>query len=175
MVFMAAFPARPRAEDIFLDANLAACAAARRDAGHARGTSLCHSGSRETAVRNPSLTIVVMDSGFAAEPVIGRAFARPVGAPRNDELQLLLPGRRGRLALLLPLLFLGAVAAVEATGGGAEHAVMSGIVTGDAADHGAFQAAFARAGEAAAIASVASVTMARADFMTRVLLKRSRH
>src|SRR6266404_2343885 len=73
------------------------------------------------------------------------------GVRRDDEwiasteraLQLLLPGRR-RLALALLLLFLllGAVAAVQAAGGGAEHAVMAGIVTGDAADRGAFQAAF---------------------------------
>src|SRR5260370_2923036 len=52
---------------------------------------------------------------------------------------LLLPG--GRLALLQPLLLFRAVAAVEAAGGGAEHAVMARIVTGDAADHGTFQAA----------------------------------
>ena len=64
-------------------------------------------------------------------------------APRNDgrASHLLLPGRRLALALLQPLLLLGAVAAVEAAGGGTEHAVMAGIVTGNAADHGAFQAA----------------------------------
>jgi hypothetical protein len=33
------------------------------------------------------------------------------------------------------------VVAVEAAGGGAEHAVMAGIVAGDAADHGALDAA----------------------------------
>jgi hypothetical protein len=44
--------------------------------------------------------------------------------------------------VLLPRLLLGAVAAVEATGGGAERAVMAGIVAGDPADYGAFQAAF---------------------------------
>ena len=65
---------------------------------------------------------------------------------RNDGgeiLQLLLPGRRPGLALLvlLPVLFVGAVAAVGAAGDGAEHAVVAGIVTGDAADHGALQAA----------------------------------
>jgi hypothetical protein len=42
----------------------------------------------------------------------------------------------------LPVLLVGAVAAVGATGDGAEHAMMAGIVTGDTADHGAFQAAF---------------------------------
>src|SRR5229473_647532 len=57
-------------------------------------------------------------------------------------LQLLLPRRRRPALALLLFLLLGAVAAVEAAGGGAEHAVMAGIVTGDAADRGAFQAAF---------------------------------
>ena len=36
---------------------------------------------------------------------------------------------------------LGMVAAVEAAGGGAEHAVMAGIMTGDTADDGALDAA----------------------------------
>ena len=47
------------------------------------------------------------------------------------------------LLLLLPLQFLlfGVAAAVNASGDGAEHAVMNGIVTGDAADHRALQAA----------------------------------
>src|ERR1035441_2395032 len=53
--------------------------------------------------------------------------------------QLLLSGRR--LLLLQPLLLLGVMAAVEAAGGRAEHAVMGGIVAGDAADHRALQAA----------------------------------
>src|SRR5258708_18181512 len=62
-------------------------------------------------------------------------------------LQLLMPRRRRlTLALLLLVLLLGAVAAVEAAGGGAEHAVMAGIVTGDAADHGALQAALGVSG-----------------------------
>src|ERR1700733_11548565 len=42
--------------------------------------------------------------------------------------------------LLLTLLLLGAVTAIEAASGRAKHAVMAGIVTGDAADHGALQA-----------------------------------
>src|SRR5260370_182847 len=60
-------------------------------------------------------------------------------APRNDGLasHLLLPGRRLALALLLPLLLLGAVAAVAAAGVGAEPAVMSRIVTGEDAHHSA--------------------------------------
>ena len=73
-----------------------------------------------------------MDSGLALR------------APRNDVLHLLVSGGRLTalaLLLLLPLLLVGAMAAVEASGGGAEHAVMAGKVTGDAADHGAFQAA----------------------------------
>src|SRR3984893_4901058 len=56
-------------------------------------------------------------------------------------LQPLLPGGRRALALP-PLLLVGAVAAVGAAGDSAKHAVMAGIVTGDTADHGAFQAAF---------------------------------
>jgi hypothetical protein len=60
----------------------------------------------------------------------------------GERSHLLLPGRRLALTLLLPRLLLGAMAAVEASGGSAKHAVMAGIVTGDAADHGAFQAAF---------------------------------
>src|SRR5216684_3440410 len=58
----------------------------------------------------------------------------------KDRSQLLLPG--ARLALLLALLHFRAVAAVGASGESADRAVMSGIVAGDAADHGAFQAAF---------------------------------
>ena len=42
--------------------------------------------------------------------------------------------------LLLPLLLPGAVAAVETTGGRTQETVMAGIVTGDAANHRAFQA-----------------------------------
>jgi hypothetical protein len=62
----------------------------------------------------------------------------------GETLQLALVS--GRLAwlgllLLLPGLFLGAMAAVGAAGDGADHAVMAGIVTGDAADHGALDAA----------------------------------
>jgi hypothetical protein len=45
------------------------------------------------------------------------------------------------LALLLALLLLGAMAAIETAGGCAEHAVMASVVTGDAADRGALQAA----------------------------------
>src|ERR1700733_12710204 len=54
--------------------------------------------------------------------------------------------------LLLTFLLPGAVAAVEATGGSAEHAMVTSVMTGDAADHGALQAtlglgAFGRNGE----------------------------
>jgi len=45
------------------------------------------------------------------------------------------------LRRLLPLLFLGAVAAVEAAGGRAQYAMVAGIVTGNTADGCAFQAA----------------------------------
>src|SRR5258707_1069562 len=55
-----------------------------------------------------------------------------------SRLQFLLPGRDP--GLLLALLFIGAMAAIGATGDGAEHAVMSGIMTGDAADRGAPEA-----------------------------------
>jgi len=53
---------------------------------------------------------------------------------------LLLPGRCLAL-LLLKLLLPGVAAAVDAAGDGAEHAVMAGIVTGDAADHRTLDAA----------------------------------
>jgi len=54
--------------------------------------------------------------------------------------------------LLLTFLLPGAVAAVEATGSRAEHAMVTSVMTGDAADHGALQAtlglgAFGRNGE----------------------------
>ena len=52
-----------------------------------------------------------------------------------------LPDRNLRLLILLLLPLIGVVAAVEAAGRGAEQAVMAGIVTGDAADRRAFQAA----------------------------------
>jgi type IV secretory pathway TrbL component len=55
-------------------------------------------------------------------------------------LQLALPVHLALLLLLL-LLLVGVVAAVETAGGGAEHAVMTGIVAGDAADDGALDAA----------------------------------
>src|SRR6266849_10124366 len=58
----------------------------------------------------------------------------------RERSYLLLPG--GRLPLRLARLLLGAMAAVGASGERADRAVMSGIVAGDAADHGAFQAAF---------------------------------
>jgi len=46
-----------------------------------------------------------------------------------------------RLRLLLPLLILGVVAAVETAGRRAKHAVMTGVMPGHAADHGALDAA----------------------------------
>ena len=49
--------------------------------------------------------------------------------------------RRTLLLLPLQLLLLRVAAAVDAAGDGAEHAVMAGIVTGDAADRRALQAA----------------------------------
>jgi hypothetical protein len=42
--------------------------------------------------------------------------------------------------LLLTLLLLGAVTPIEAASGRTKHAVMAGIMTGDAADHGTLQA-----------------------------------
>src|SRR6266849_3226365 len=57
----------------------------------------------------------------------------------RERSYLLLPG--GRLSRRLARLLLGAIAAVGASGESADRAVMSGIVAGDAADHGAFQAA----------------------------------
>ena len=42
--------------------------------------------------------------------------------------------------LLLTLLLPGAVAAIEATGGRAEHAMVTSVMTGDAADHSTLQA-----------------------------------
>jgi len=59
---------------------------------------------------------------------------------REQALMLL-----GRL-LLLPFLFLGTVAAVEAAGGGPKQTMMTGVVTGNTADHRAFQAAFGLGG-----------------------------
>jgi hypothetical protein len=44
--------------------------------------------------------------------------------------------------LPLPFLLLGVAAAIEAAGSGAEDAVMTGVVAGDAADDGALDAAF---------------------------------
>src|SRR6185312_15118270 len=62
---------------------------------------------------------------------------------RNERRALHLALRVARIALrlLLAILLVGAVAAVEAAGGGAEHAVMAGVMAGDAADHGALEAA----------------------------------
>ena len=60
---------------------------------------------------------------------------------RRPALHLLLPGRGLALLLLLQLLLPGLAAAVDAAGDRAENAVMNGIVTGDAADHRALQAA----------------------------------
>src|SRR6185369_17143377 len=87
-----------------------------------------HSGSRETAVRNPYALSWLW--------IPGLRFARP----GTTELQLLLPRGPSGLLLSLTVLFVGAVPAIGAAGDGADDAVMSGIVTGDAANHGAFQA-----------------------------------
>ena len=74
--------------------------------------------------------------------VPGSRVARPGTTVANFRcLQFLLTRGRSALGLLAVLLF-RAMAAVETAGRGAEHAVVAGIVTGDAADHGAFQAAF---------------------------------
>ena len=62
--------------------------------------------------------------------------------PNDEAYSFSCPAGRLALLLALPILFVGAVAAVEAAGGGAEHAMVAGIMAGDAADHGAFQAAF---------------------------------
>src|ERR1700761_1764315 len=72
----------------------------------------------------------------------GAGSSRAGGSVLYLPLRILLRG--GPLALLLLLLarlLLGAMAAIGAAGDGAEHAVMAGIVTGDAADRGALQAA----------------------------------
>jgi hypothetical protein len=63
------------------------------------------------------------------------------------------------------------MAAVGASGESADHAMMSGIVTGDAADRGAFRQPLALAGETEAAASAARVKNANRVFMTRYLLK----
>ena len=65
-----------------------------------------------------------------------------IEATARDALQPLLPGGRRALALpvrlpLLLALFMGAVAAVEAAGGCPEHAMVPGVMAGDAADRGA--------------------------------------
>jgi hypothetical protein len=69
------------------------------------------------------------------------AGAQPVDAIAAGADSLLL---RVRLLLspLLLLLLPGAMAAIEAAGGGSQQTVMAGIVSGNAADHGALQAAF---------------------------------
>src|ERR1700761_2149306 len=60
----------------------------------------------------------------------------------NERRALHLAVRVAGIALrLLAILLVGAVAAVKATGGGAEQAVMAGKVAGSAADHGALDAA----------------------------------
>jgi hypothetical protein len=43
--------------------------------------------------------------------------------------------------ILIPLLLIGAVAAIETAGCGAEHAMMTGVVTGDATDQRSLDAA----------------------------------
>src|SRR5258708_34362045 len=79
------------------------------------------------------------------EPGISRFRVCSCGPSRNDEytLHLLSRGRSRRLtlALLLARLLLGVAAAIDTAGDRTEHAMMDGIVTGDAADHGALQAA----------------------------------
>ena len=60
-------------------------------------------------------------------------YLHPAGAVIDRQILIL------RL-LLLTLLLLGAVAAIEAAGGGAKHAMVTSVMTGDAADCGALQA-----------------------------------
>jgi hypothetical protein len=59
---------------------------------------------------------------------------------RRQALQLLLTRRPAALRLMLPVLLIGAMAAIGASGDRAEHAMMSRVMPGDAADHGALQA-----------------------------------
>ena len=73
--------------------------------------------------------------------------------------------------LLLPRLLLGTMASIEAAGGSAKHAMVAGIVTGDAADHSALQAALGLGDEGAASASVATASNAAMVFMTVVPMK----
>src|SRR6185437_5254708 len=65
--------------------------------------------------------------------------ARPVECASHLPLRVVRLAVRRLLSLLL--LLRGAVMAVEAAGGGAEHAVMAGNMAGDAADDGALDAA----------------------------------
>jgi hypothetical protein len=75
-----------------------------------------------------------------AEHAVALPIRRFQLSEHERQLQLFLPGGRRRLTLLLAFLFLGLVATVEAAGGGAEQAVMAGIVTGNTANRGAFEA-----------------------------------
>jgi hypothetical protein len=62
----------------------------------------------------------------------------------GEILHLVLTGGRLTLPLgllLLLLAFVGFVTAVQATRGGTQHAMMAGIMTGDAADHRPLDAA----------------------------------
>jgi hypothetical protein len=60
----------------------------------------------------------------------------PLLASRRAALALAL-----LIALALAVLLVRVVAAVKTASGGAEHAMMAGIMAGDAADHGALDAA----------------------------------
>ena len=92
-----------------------------------------------------------------------------VGSLRRRRMRLHLFLAGGGLALLLLLLarlLLGVVTAVEAAGGGAERAVMTGIVTGDAADRRPFRQPLASADDAEIAASAAAASNKAGIFMT---------
>ena len=95
------------------------------------------------SIRDTACCRAALLSHIAGGASFGSPFCDDEGTSRTKAraLQLLLPGRRLTLLLLLQLLLPGMAAAVDAAGDGAEDAVVAGIVTGDAADRRALQAA----------------------------------
>jgi len=71
------------------------------------------------------------------------------------------------IALTLTVLLVGVVAAVEAAGGGAEHAMVTGVMAGDATDDGALDAALGVAEEVAAVRTSAAAISAIRVFTMR--------
>jgi len=101
----------------------------RHEARRARVHVNRENGTNQTAGTSPAIDHIL----------ISAVVALSLHAAAVVHLALLSP-------VLIALLLIGTVAAIETAGRGAEHAMMTGVVTGDAANQGALDAALGLGG-----------------------------